>query len=173
MRSTGVRAGEAAALIVAQIVKNAGLYELTSKHVVTWRQTAVLVLSLLTGMTLGSCALSPGGDASFAKTSPEAREAVVRKAILERWDAMIKGDYDTAYDMMSKASRATVSRDAFKASTRHGFTSVRIESLSCNGDTCRDRVVATYNLRDFKGMPGQIDEVWIFENGRPWYVYRR
>lgn len=153
-------------------VANAVLTVIDGKPVANWRQPGRMALALLVSFVVASCVVSPVSDSSRGKTATEARQEAVATSAQKRWDAMIKGDYDTAYDMMSPASRSTISRDQFKARTRHGFTGAKVDPVRCDGDTCRVRVWVTYDLPQIKGMRGSVDEIWIFEHGRPWYVYR-
>jgi hypothetical protein len=89
-----------------------------------------------------------------------------------RWDAMVKGDLDTAYGYMSPASRQVTSLEKYKTNSRRGgFREVKIENVACEADACVVRLLVTYDHPRMKGITTPIIESWIIDGGQAWYVY--
>jgi hypothetical protein len=131
----------------------------------------VLVLVALLG--LSSCAVSPVGDGSGAAASPEVRREAVTTRVNARWDALIKGDLDGAYALLSPASREATTLDQFRKHTRkQGFRAAKIDAVECGADLCIVKLMITYDHRLMKGIQTPMEETWVFEKGQPWLVYR-
>lgn len=133
--------------------------------------SAVALAAVFAG--LAGCASVPGVG-GLSKDSPaEAKEKVVTARAQARWDALIKGDVEAAYGYLSPASRAVTSLEQFKARTKTGsFRSVKIEKVSCAGETCEVGLFLTYDHRLMSGITTPVGETWIIEDGQAWYVYR-
>lgn len=129
--------------------------------------TAVTVL-------LAACATSPPSSpppATLAAGQP--REVVLRERAQGRWNALVRDDIDAAYAYMSPGSRNTISLDTFKRTARRGaYREAKIESVDCDGNACRVRLLVTYDHRLMKGITTPLTEAWVFDNGQAWYVYR-
>ena len=152
---------------------NARICNFWTKGVAKWRHPAAPILLLVVSFGLASCAVSPVGDGSAPALSPEAKREAVTARVSARWDALIKGDLDAAYALLSPTSRETVTLAQFKARTRKGgFREAKVESVDCSADVCLVKLRLTYDVRLMKGVQTPIEETWIFEKGEPWLVYR-
>lgn len=132
------------------------------------------VLATLGVMALFGCATpsSPVGGTGAALATPEAAQALVTARVNARWDLMIKDDLDGAYAYMSPGSRESTSLDKFKANTRRGaFRAIKIESVTCEEDACKVKLLLTYDHPKMKGLTTPVTESWIIEGGQAWYVY--
>jgi hypothetical protein len=117
--------------------------------------------------------VSPVGDGSGAPASAEARRQAVEARVNARWDALIKGDLDAAYALLSPASREATTLEMFKRNTRAGgFREARIDKVECGAELCTVKLSVTYDHRLMKGVQTPIEETWIFDKGQPWLVYR-
>ncbi len=106
-----------------------------------------------------------------APTTPEARQALVTERADARWAALIKGDLDGAYGYMSPASREVLSLDKYKTTIRRGgFREAKVDSVACDGDACKVRLLLTYDHRQMKGITTPIVESWIVDGRQAWYV---
>lgn len=120
---------------------------------------------------LAGCATQMDGPAGPAPTSPEARQAVVAARAKARWEALIKDDMEAAYAYLSPASRQVTSLDKFKSSVRRGaFRAVTLETVSCDPDACKVRLLITYDHRLMKEISTPVAEAWVFEGGQAWFV---
>ena len=129
----------------------------------------VRVAPLLLALGLSACA-SIGG---VSESSPP---EVKRVAVIERADgrgaALVRGDLDGAYQYLSEGSRAVISLDNFKRRmSLVPFTAYRIDGASCEGDTCKVHSKLTYDHRVMRGVTAPITEVWVIENGKPFFVF--
>ena len=130
---------------------------------------------------LAACAGVPGGDvtkpvpaAVAAPATPEARQALVQQRATARWDLLIKGDFDGAYEYMSPGSRETTTVERYKANIRRdAFRSIRIDSVACDGDACTVKLMLTYDHPKMKGIVTSVVERWIVDGSQAWYVYGR
>lgn len=128
---------------------------------------------------LAACAGTPGGGespatASAVPTTVEAKQALVRQRATARWDLLIKGDFDAAYQYMSPGSRQTTSVESYKLNIRHNaFRAIDMESVTCDGDACTVKLKLTYDHPRMKGIVTPVVESWIVDGSQAWYVYGR
>jgi hypothetical protein len=146
---------------------------LSAKSVVKWRRHRPAALILLATFAATGCAVSPIGDSASGGAAADLRDAVAKRAAA-RWSAMIKGDWSTAYSLMSPSSRAEVTLEQFTAGVRKdSYREVEIDRVECAAEACSVRLHLTYDHPLIKGLRTGVEETWIFDNGQPWYVYRR
>jgi hypothetical protein len=151
----------------------AGMGRFWTKGVAKWRHPGPLVAVLVVSFGMASCALSPVGDGSGAAATPEARREAVTMRVNERWNALIKGDLDAAYALLSPASRETLTLDQFKRKTAKGrFREAKIVAVDCGAELCTVKLWITYDHRMMKGVETPMEETWVFDRGQPWLVYR-
>jgi len=125
--------------------------------------------SLLLALGLSACASIGGVSES---SPPEAKRAALIERADGRGAALVRGDLDGAYQYLSEGSKAVISLDNFKR--RMGlvpFTAYRIDDANCEGGNCTVRSKLTFNHRMMKGVTTPITEVWVIENGRPFFVF--
>jgi hypothetical protein len=144
-----------------------------AKGVAKWRHPGPAAVVFVALFGLASCAVSPVGDGSGAPASPQARREAVEARVNARWDALIKGDLDRAYALLSPASREVTTLEQFKRNTRKGgFREAKIDQIECGAELCTVKMLVTYDHRLMKGVQTPIEETWIFDKGQPWLVYR-
>ena len=96
----------------------------------------------------------------------EAPQDVVAKKAQSRWDALIKGDLDTAYTYLSSGTRSVMSLELYKAKIRTGrWKKSSVSSVACVQDRCDVVVMLEYSYRDMKSIETRLDEIWLQENG--------
>jgi hypothetical protein len=90
-----------------------------------------------------------------------------------RWQVLIKGDVEGAYQFLSAGSKAVTSLDLYKAKIRPGmWREAKVEKVECEAEICRVLMQITYDTRRMRGIQTPLDESWIIENGSAWYIYR-
>jgi hypothetical protein len=47
-----------------------------------------------------------------------------------------------------------------------------VESATCEAEVCKVRVMLTYDHRLMKGITTPVEESWVLDGGRFWFVYR-
>jgi hypothetical protein len=124
----------------------------------------------LLAVAIAGCA-SMGGITK--DSSVEAKQALVSERINARWQALIKGDLDTAYTYMSAGSQEAMSLKLYKAKHKPGmWRAVKIESMQCEAEVCKAKMILTYDHDRMKGIQTPFEENWIIEKGTAWYVNR-
>ena len=126
-----------------------------------WTVAAFLILS--------ACAtVQPGASLD--------KKEIVTTIAQSRWDALVKGDYETAYNMMSPASRTLVTLDTFrKKAGRVVWRSASVQKVECTvDDLCKAQVEARYLfvLRTGREVENvhYVIETWRYTSERWWYV---
>jgi hypothetical protein len=150
----------------------AGFSRFWGKAVAKWRHPGRSIAVLAASFGMASCAVSPVGDGLGVAATPEARREAVTKRVNERWDALIKGDLDAAYALLSPASRETLTLDQFKRRTARWFRDAKIVAVDCGTELCTVKLRITYDHRMMKGVETPMEETWVFDRGQPWLVYR-
>ena len=105
-------------------------------------------------------------------SSPEVKRVAVTERVKARWGALIDGNLDLAYTYLSPASREILSLAAYKQSARgSGYREIKVESVECDGAACNVRLMLTYDHRLMKGLMTPLDEKWVIDEGKAWYVW--
>lgn len=130
---------------------------------VQWLGWAVAVS--VVGLT-GCATLTPDSP-------PEQKQKVVAEKAQARWDALLKGDVDAAYQYLSVGSKAATPLPMYKAKIKPGMWRVaKVDKIDCEQELCKVIVLVTYDYKQMQGIQTPIPETWIVENGSVGYVYR-
>ncbi len=122
-------------------------------------------------LALSACAGAPDQSGS----SVDKREIVARIA-QSRWDALLKGDIEAAYDLLTPASRTIVTLETFRRkSGLVAWKEARISGVVCSAeDLCTASVTAkyAYTLRTGQRVENEqyIAETWRNVSGAWRYV---
>jgi hypothetical protein len=132
-------------------------------------QPAQWVVWLGAGLALGLT-----GCASLsADSAAEQKQKVVAERAQARWNVLIKGDVEAAYQFLSTGSKAATPVATYKAKIRAGvWREAKVGKIDCEGEICKVVMVVTYDTRRMKGIETPVDETWVIEKGSAWYVYR-
>ena len=129
-----------------------------------------------TPILVGSAALLLGGCATGPAESDKVGDwKDLEGRAMARWEAIIAGDYEAAYDYLSPGYRSGVSRQSY--SRRYGSTPVQRNSVEyqetiCQSETrCEVRLVVGYVVQNM--LPGMdrveskalVREDWILVQG--------
>jgi hypothetical protein len=129
------------------------------------RWLAWVVLGSVVGLT-GCATLTPD-------SSPEQKQKVVSEKAQARWDALIKGDVDAAYQFLSVGSKTATPLAMYKAKIKPGlWREAKVDKIDCEREICKVTVLVTYDYKAMKGIQTPVPETWIVENGSAGYVYR-
>jgi hypothetical protein len=122
------------------------------------------------GWVLAGVLLVLAGCATVGGRSPE--EAVKERA-QQRWDALVKGDFDAAYGFLSPGSRQVTKQPDYVASLRKGFwKDARVQSVTCGTqDACDVGVTIEYEYQGRK-IRSPLRESWIRDGSTWWYVQK-
>lgn len=131
----------------------------------------VVVVFLVIGMV--GCA-GPGVGSKAVSQQDEAQNTVAG-LVASRWDALINGDLDKAYKYLSPGARSAMPLDAYKNSIRPGaWKKASVDSVLCKEqDLCKVVVVIELRYRAIKSIESRVNETWLQESGKWWYVPRQ
>ena len=90
---------------------------------------------------------------------------------MERWNAVIAGSLDKAYEYISPAGRSTVKLESFKSSIKPGFhKSARVVSVQCGTpEVCDVQMEVEYEFQG-KRTKTPLPEKWIKQDGKWWFL---
>jgi hypothetical protein len=128
--------------------------------------------SLYIGAVVLGVGLSGCASINAQSPAPE-KEKVVSERAQARWQLLIKGDVEGAYQFLSTGSKAGTSLQLYKAQIKPGiWRSTKVDKVECEAELCKVQMLVTYDFRNMKGIETPVPETWIIENGSAWYVYR-
>ncbi len=116
-----------------------------------------------------------GSGVGIKTESPqiEAQKEVANLAA-SRWEALIRGDLAKAYTYFSPGTREVVSLEVYETKMRPGsWKKARVDSVSCEQDLCKVMMVIEYSYRKMKSVETPLEETWLQERGKWWYVPRK
>jgi len=131
------------------------------------RWTRRAAMALLVTLAAG-CATT----GSLTADSPaQVKQDAVKARAQARWDALIRQDFDAAYQYLSPAFRDTTSLAAWKSRFRPvGWRKAEVDSVACEGEVCEVTLRLTYDARQMTGIVTPIQEKWVMQKGQFWYV---
>jgi len=137
----------------------------------------IRVASVAVVIAASGCGTFGGGLSQ--DSPPEVKAAAVKERSGARWAALIKGDKDAAYAYLSPGTREVVSLEQYKGRVRTGsFQSVQIDNVHCDVETCKVKLMLTYDYvpaRGYttaKGITTYLEETWVLDKGQAWFVWR-
>jgi hypothetical protein len=124
-----------------------------------WFAAAVL------GIAVGACA-------AIGQSAAEDPKQVVSQRAQERWNLLMTGQTERAYEYFSPASRQTLSFEAFRRRSGGGrwWRSLEVKSVDCAADACQVTMILEYDLFEIKGLKRSVEETWIKDAGTWWLV---
>jgi hypothetical protein len=128
------------------------------------RQAAMALL-----VTLAAGCATTG---SLTADSPaQVKQDAVKVRAQARWDALIRQDFEAAYQYLSPAFRDTTSLAAWKSRFRPlGWRKAEVDSVACEAEICEVTLRLTYDARQMAGIVTPIREKWVIQKGQFWYV---
>jgi hypothetical protein len=106
-------------------------------------------------------------------SSPQAKQRLVAERAQARWQVLMKGDVEGAYQFLSAGSKTVTSLAVYKSKIRPGmWREAKVGKVECEAEICKVLMQITYDTRLMKGIQTPLDESWIIENGSAWYIYR-
>lgn len=140
-----------------------GLKRFFASSLVTWLSLSALLVSVVGCSTMG-----------FGRSPEE----LVRERAAKRWEALVAGDFDSAYHYTTPSFRKVQVkgryRNLFGNAAR--WTGAKIASVVCSQDACDVQV--SVEMQVFvgftKGMPSfaVMNEKWVREEGEWWFFHK-
>jgi hypothetical protein len=128
-----------------------------------FRRALKAVVAVGIASVLASCATVPSKPA----------EEIVKERSQIRWNLMVQGDLDKAYEYFSPSSRATMSLAGFKSRVKPGFwKAVTVDKVECSSaDRCEVTATIGYDYRGTRvNTPHR--ETWIRDESNWWLLSR-
>lgn len=123
------------------------------------------VLSVVVGLVV-ACGSVP--------SAPRTPEEIVRQRAVQRWSALMAGQWDRAYALMAPSYRSAVDLRRFSAGFGGsvGWLGAEVAAVRCDQDRCTATMRITYQAV-VGARPGQpavthFDETWVREDGQWW-----
>jgi hypothetical protein len=145
---------------------------ISARIVAVWRHLTWLVVMAAWAALAAGCAAMGG---LTADTPAAAKEAAVGKRAEERWQAVIRQDFEGAYAYFSPASREVISLGAFTARmSRFQYRTAKTDKVECEAEVCKVSLTLTYDFPPMRmtNVPNLLQESWIIERGQAWFVFR-
>jgi hypothetical protein len=122
-------------------------------------------------MLFSACATTPR-EHSVDTYAGKSLEDQVRERAAKRWEALIRGDLESAYGYFSRATRETYPIKLYKAKMRPGiWRAAKVDSVKCADGVCEVMVMLTIEHSRLKAITTPVSERWIVQDGLAWYVY--
>ena len=122
-------------------------------------------------VAIAACASVPR-EHSAAIYAGKSIEDQVKERATKRWEALIRGDLDSAYSYFSKATKETYPIELYRTRMRPGmWREAKIDSVKCADGLCEVTVILNLDHNRLKGIVTPVAERWIVQDGLAWYVY--
>lgn len=106
-------------------------------------------------------------------TTAPTTEEIVKQRALERWQALIHGDFDKAYDYLSPGYRAVNPLNLYRGRFGHAvvWEQAGIKQIACTAKACEVTVSIHYRYpaRNYQGE-STVEERWIGEDNHWWLL---
>ena len=114
-----------------------------------------------------------------ATTSTASPEDIIKERAQARWDALLEGDFATAYSYLSPGYRSAITVVDYEIGVRMQKVQYRLaeyQGHSCEKNVCTVRFKVGYRV--VKPVPGldnwesdsMVSEQWIKSNGEWWFL---
>ncbi|MEO8101075.1 MAG: hypothetical protein ABI790_01025 [Betaproteobacteria bacterium] len=129
----------------------------------------LLWVQVVTGMVL-AVILSACAGIPDVKMTPE--QAVMSRA-QERWDALLAAQFDKAYAYISPAGRLSLPLDVFRSRiSSASWRGAKVTRAVCEPEVCDVTLQLDVNVLPNLPYTQTINEKWILDGGKWWFVYR-
>lgn len=130
------------------------------------RTGARLAAAFLLALAATGCATSP---------QPAPPEQIVAQRAQARWDAMVAGDWETAYSFATPAYRNAIDLNGFRRRSggQASWLGSEIRTVECEKDVCNVLVRLAFRpimLRDLPELHTDYDERWVLVDG-DWWIF--
>ena len=138
-----------------------------------FRNTATRTAAAMT--ILATTLLVVGCAGPYKSGGPE---AIVKERAEQRWQSLLKGDFDAVYKLTTPSYRAVSSLERFRGKFGNAaqWTDANVVSVNCEPKKClvtlevEARPVARGSLKD--PVSTAVKETWVEEEGQ-WWLYQR
>jgi hypothetical protein len=137
---------------------------------VIFRIYKVTFCGLVVALSVG-CA-NVGSSSNAVSEQASSVEKLVKLRAQQRWDALMEGELNKAYALISPAGRAKLQAQDYRARVNTGhFRKALVQEASCQLDSCDVKVSLDYVVGGMS-LKQTLSEIWILDEGNWWFVYR-
>ena len=99
-------------------------------------------------------------------------DKLVMQRAQQRWDAILAGELNQAYALISPSGRAKLQAQDYRlrVNTSH-FRKAKVQEASCQVDSCDVKISLDYVIGGLS-LNQTLSEIWILDEGNWWFVYR-
>jgi hypothetical protein len=111
------------------------------------------------------------GASTLVSSAGPAEKKVAERA-QARWEALLQGEFNSAYGYISPAGRSKLQARDYRIRVSIGhIRRAEVKGASCTSEVCQVRVQLDHQL---EGIPlsQEVSETWIFDQGAWWFVYK-
>ena len=135
-----------------------------TKRLIGWGLVSGLLFLTGCGTIENQNAADDGGDP----------KVVVASRAEARWKMLVSGELESAYRYLSPATRKVVTLNSYRGGIRPGmWRGAKVKSVVCAEELCTAVVVLAYDLRNIKGLEKELEESWIKDEGKWWFVEKK
>ena len=122
-------------------------------------------------LVLSACATVPREHSASLYAGKSLEDQVSERAV-KRWEALIRGDLESAYGYFSRATKETYPIELYRTKMRPGmWREAKVDSAKCADGVCEVTVIITLDHNRLKGIVTPVAERGIVQDGVAWYVY--
>ena len=123
--------------------------------------------------TLGFILVAFAVGCASVSRAPATPEQAVQARAQERWNALIAGQLDKAFEYITPSGRSTLPLEVYRARlTGTSWRGAKVTGAVCEPEVCD--VTVTLDINVLPNLPYQqvITEKWLLDGGKWWFVYR-
>ncbi len=103
-------------------------------------------------------------------------EEIVKKRSEERWQALVNGQFDKAYEYLAPSYRAVNSFERYRSNFGNAasWQNAQVLSVACETDKCdvRLRIQLKLAVRGVDTVATALNETWLLEDGK-WWLFQK
>lgn len=119
--------------------------------------------------------LSGCGTVTSKAASGQAKDNVsdvVAMRAQQRWNALLKQDMNAAYEYISPGGRSLMTVEQYRPRVNTAFwRGAKVEKATCEAETCEVAVLVDLIFQGVK-FTNPVQETWILDAGKWWFVYK-
>ena len=111
------------------------------------------------------------GISGCVSAPPRSDQEIVAEKAQKRWNLLVAGDFNAAYEMISPAGRSAVTQGGYSNSLKRDFwKGARVEEVKCaSPELCEVRLEIEYEYMG-RRMKTPYEEKWIKQDSAWWFL---
>ena len=111
------------------------------------------------------------GISGCVSAPPRSDQEIVAEKAQKRWNLLVAGDFNAAYEMISPAGRSAVTQGGYSNSLKRDFwKGARVDGVKCaSPELCEVRLEIEYEYMG-RRMKTPYEEKWIKQDSAWWFL---